>query len=391
MIDGSYEIELALHERGAGPIAGADEAGRGPLAGPVVAAAVVLSVDGDYGAFAGVNDSKQVSESAREQMYERIIQHAHAYAVAQASPREIDDINIRKASLLAMKRAVEKLPKPPGYVLVDGRDYPEIALPGEAVIKGDAKCLCVGAASIIAKVVRDRIMVALDRDHPMYGFAQHKGYPTKYHRAAVQIFGACKQHRTQYGPVKNNLLACDPTPTFMALLNEIDQFKPIEPETKTSLQILSAKLDSLETYYLQQRLKYRVESLKSSSLTTSKVRRGKRGEDAAIQLLQDKGYSVWERNYKIRGGEIDLIANKGPLITFVEVKTRTTEEYGAPLESITSKKKASIIRTAERYLYDRDLHEGWDIRYDVVSVYSPKGQPPQIEHIEDAFRVEETL
>ncbi|MDP8244468.1 MAG: ribonuclease HII [Candidatus Hinthialibacter antarcticus] len=391
MIDPKYDIEHALHERKAGLIAGVDEAGRGPLAGPVVAAVVILSNDSDYSAFAGINDSKQLSESTREQMYERIIQHAYAYSVAQASPREIDAINIRRASLLAMKRAVEKLPKPPGYVLVDGRDYPEITLSGEAVIKGDARCLCVGAASIIAKVVRDRIMVALDREHPAYGFAQHKGYPTEYHRAAVQIFGACKEHRTKYGPVQENLLACDPTPAFQSFMKQVAPCKQIDALMAIGNQIEASRLDTIEASYLQQRCKYRLEALKQASKKISTLRKGKRGENVAARLLEDNGYAIWERNYKIRGGEIDLIVNRGMLIVFVEVKTRTSDKFGAPLESITKRKAQTMIRTAERYLFDRDLLHGWDIRYDVISVYTPKGEAPQIEHIEDAFRVEEEL
>lgn len=391
MIDEKYEIEFALHENDVGLIAGVDEAGRGPLAGPVVAAAVILSKDGDYSAFAGINDSKQLSESARDQMYERIIQHAHAYSVAQATPREIDAINIRKASLLAMKRAVEKLDPPPDYVLVDGRDYPEITLPGEAVIKGDARCLGVGAASIIAKVVRDRIMVALDREHPAYGFAQHKGYPTEYHRTALQIFGACKEHRTKYGPVKEHLLACDPSLAFQSFMKEIDPCKQLDVLMAIGNQVEASRLDAIETSYLQQRCKHRLESLKQASKKISTLRKGKRGENVAARLLEDSGYAIWERNYKIRGGEIDLIVNKGTQIVFVEVKARTTQEYGSPLESITLKKKSSVIRAAERYLYDRDLLHGWDIRYDVVSVFTPKGAAPQTEHIEDAFRVEAEL
>ncbi|MBZ0255149.1 ribonuclease HII, partial [bacterium] len=307
MIDPKYDIEHALHERKVGLIAGVDEAGRGPLAGPVVAAAVILSKDGDYSAFAGINDSKQLSESAREQMYERIIQNAYAYAVGQATPREIDAINIRRASLLAMKRAVEKLLHPPDYVLVDGRDYPELNAPGEAVIKGDARCLCVGAASIIAKVVRDRIMVALDLEHPQYVFALHKGYPTEYHRNAVKIFGPCKEHRTKYGPVQENLFASEPTPAFLSVYNEINQCKDHDTLTKIFAEIESKEFDALETHYLKQRCKYFVDEYKQKNPKTKhKTRKGKRGEDIAAHYLQKKGYSIWERNYRVRGGEIDL-------------------------------------------------------------------------------------
>lgn len=371
-------------------IAGVDEAGRGPLAGPVVAGAVILPEGEALRQFAGVTDSKQLSEHAREQMYARIVKHARAYAAARASAGEIDALNIRRASLLAMKRAIEKLSPQPEYVLADGKDYPDLSVPGEAVIKGDGRCLCVGAASIVAKVVRDRIMAALDLEFPVYGFAQHKGYPTQYHRAAVKLFGPCRHHRTCYGPVRDHMLAPTPSAAFAKAMKKIEQCRRLSEFEAVESVLDEPGFDELERFYLRTRLKYETERISAAS-SASRVKTGGRGEDLAARMLEEKGYSIWERNYRIRGGEIDLIVNKGTLIAFIEVKTRRNDTFGDPLEGLTQKKTGAIIRAAERYLYDRDLVNEWDLRYDVVSILALKGAEPRIEHIEDAFRAEESL
>ncbi len=177
----SFLLEEELRKTGIKKIAGVDEAGRGPLAGPVVAAAVILPENIEPHILTGIRDSKQLSEAERDHFFEIVTQHAVSYAVAKASPREIEMIDIRQASLLAMKRAVERLRIQPDYVLVDGRDSLDITIPVKSVIKGDQKSITIGAASILAKVTRDRIMKALHTRFPQYGFDRHKGYPTKYH------------------------------------------------------------------------------------------------------------------------------------------------------------------------------------------------------------------
>lgn len=179
-------------------IAGVDEAGRGPLAGPVVAAAVIL--DPTY-VIAGLADSKKLTERMRERLFDEICAHALCYSIAKASVEEIDSHNILQASLLAMKRSVEGLSHPPTQVLVDGLhtfDYPAEVL---AIVKGDQKEACISAASILAKVTRDREMVAMDARYPGYGFAQHKGYPTKSHCAALDVLGVSEIHRVTFSPV----------------------------------------------------------------------------------------------------------------------------------------------------------------------------------------------
>lgn len=180
-------------------IAGVDEAGRGPLVGNVVAAAVILD---PARPIEGLADSKKLSEKKRTLLYQEIIEKAHAYAIACATPAEIDDINILHASMLAMKRAVEELEVQPEHVLVDGNRLPPWSYSAEAIVKGDAKEACISAASILAKVTRDREMLALDQQHPDYGFAKHKGYPTKLHMETLKCLGPLPEHRRSFGPVK---------------------------------------------------------------------------------------------------------------------------------------------------------------------------------------------
>ena len=189
---------------GAAVVAGVDEAGRGPLAGPVVAAAVVLDPRSGWD---GVDDSKRLSAEARERIYARVLTEARAFAWSVAGPRSIDALNIRRASLEAMRRAVALLPLRPDLVLVDGRDrIPELACRQEAVVSGDARLLSVAAASVVAKVVRDRIMERLDRVWPDYGFARHKGYGTPEHLAALRRLGPCRLHRFSFAPVRVQVL-----------------------------------------------------------------------------------------------------------------------------------------------------------------------------------------
>lgn len=180
-------------------LAGVDEVGRGPLAGAVVAAAVIL----DPGRpIAGLGDSKALSEKRRLALNAKIRQHALAYAVAEASPAEIDAFNIYHATHLAMCRAVDALEPAAEYLLVDGNRLPGHRLPGQAVVKGDARHPAIGAASILAKVVRDEQMVALHERFPDYGFARHKGYPTPEHLAALERLGPLPDHRRSFAPVK---------------------------------------------------------------------------------------------------------------------------------------------------------------------------------------------
>ncbi|MEQ8747181.1 ribonuclease HII [Pyruvatibacter sp.] len=190
-------LETDAFATGAKNVCGIDEAGRGPWAGPVVAAAVILDT-----AWLphGINDSKKLTERARDELAAAIHTHAQV-GVGLATVEEIDRLNIRAATFLAMARAVAALPALPDMALIDGRDTPDVGCPARAVIKGDGRSLSIAAASIIAKTTRDAMMVAMDADFPGYGFARHKGYGTKAHRAALEKLGITPHHRKSFAPI----------------------------------------------------------------------------------------------------------------------------------------------------------------------------------------------
>ncbi len=190
-----YSIERELVGEGASPVAGVDEAGRGPLAGPVVAAAVVLDPENPVD---GLADSKKLSARQREALLPEILAKARAVALAAAGPREIERINILQASLRAMATAVEGLGVAPAHVLVDGNRKIPINLPQTPLVKGDSRCACIAAASVVAKVYRDRVMARMEERFPVYGFGKHKGYPTREHLAALERFGPCRIHRRTF-------------------------------------------------------------------------------------------------------------------------------------------------------------------------------------------------
>ena len=199
VITASNEYEAALHNRGIFPVAGVDEAGRGPLAGPVVACAVVLPPGV---VIEGVNDSKKMSEKRRDVLAQAIKTKALAYGYGIVEPDEIDRINILQATMKAMEQAVQAARLSLGeliqYVLVDGNRLPHLHCPGEALIGGDSRCHVIAAASILAKVKRDTVMMGLHRAFPQYGFDRHKGYGTAAHRAAITEHGLCPAHRKTF-------------------------------------------------------------------------------------------------------------------------------------------------------------------------------------------------
>lgn len=191
-----YTFETAAASRGFTAICGVDEAGRGPLAGPVCAAAVILPPGCEI---EGVNDSKKLSEKKREALFDVILQRAVAASVAFADVEEIERLNILQATFLAMNRAIDGLSVPADYALIDGNATPQgIAIPCETIVKGDAKSMSIAAASILAKVSRDRLMLELDARHPEYGFAKHKGYGTKAHTQAILQYGVLPEHRAKF-------------------------------------------------------------------------------------------------------------------------------------------------------------------------------------------------
>ena len=194
--------QLGLVFDAPGLVAGVDEAGRGPLAGPVVAAAVILD---ERAPIRGLKDSKLLTPRKRERLFDEIRAKALCCCIAQASVEEIDALNILQATLLAMRRAVEGLRLRPHKVLIDGNRLPTLKVPAEAIVKGDAKVKAISAASILAKVHRDRLCLELHVQHPQYGFDGHKGYATAAHLAALREHGACPQHRRSFAPVRELL------------------------------------------------------------------------------------------------------------------------------------------------------------------------------------------
>ncbi len=181
-------------------IAGVDEAGRGPLAGPLIVAAVILDPTRPI---SGIRDSKQLSERKREQLFELITRDALSFAIVSVEPAEIDRLNVFQATMSGMCQALRALTLAPDSARIDGNALPkDLPCPAEAWVGGDARCSAIGAASIVAKVTRDRRMLAMDREYPQYGFAKHKGYPTAEHLQALRTFGICPQHRQSYAPVR---------------------------------------------------------------------------------------------------------------------------------------------------------------------------------------------
>jgi ribonuclease HII len=212
-----YIYESRVLKLRPGPIAGVDEAGRGPLAGPVVAAAVILDRKKIP---RGLNDSKQLGAETREELYPRIMAAAIAVGVGEAGVDEIDLINIRQATHMAMARAIRALAFAPAFALVDGNDAPPLPCPCDTIIDGDAKSVSIAAASIIAKVTRDRMMTALHAEHPHYGWLTNKGYGTPEHLDALTRHGPCLHHRRSFAPVHNILYGVNPGDSTLGSLQE---------------------------------------------------------------------------------------------------------------------------------------------------------------------------
>lgn len=301
------QYEKCCYEQGYDLVAGIDEVGRGPLAGPVVAAAVILPKGCKI---EGIDDSKKLSAKKREMLYDVILEKAISYGIGVVSCERIDEINILQATYEAMREAIAKLMPMPQYILADAVTIPEVSIPQKGIVKGDAKSLSIGAASIVAKVYRDRLMQAYDDLYPVYGFASNKGYGSAEHIAGIKVHGICSIHRRSF---LNNLLT------------------PQDNQTKGAI-----------------------------------------GEALASKQMIRMGYEILERNYRAEGGEIDIIAKKDTYIVFTEVKYRTGREKGEPCEAVDRRKQEHIIRTAKVYIAEKEL-DG-DFRFDVAEVLEENGK-----------------
>ena len=321
-------------------ICGIDEAGRGPLAGPVCAAAVILPKDARI---LYLNDSKKLSEKRREALYDEIMEKAIGVGVGLVSPARIDEINILQADYEAMRQAIDALPVRPQILLNDAVTIPEVEIPQEPIVKGDAKSVSIAAASVIAKVTRDRIMVDLDRQYPQYGFASHKGYGTAAHIEALQKYGPCPEHRRSFighfVDMSGETAAADSTPVQA----------PEQPDSE-------------------------------SADVQSNVSVGRQQEARAASYLEAHGHRILEHNFRCRAGEIDLISREGNVLVFTEVKYRADGRMGDPAEAVNREKKYRISRAADFYRKIHKIPGNAPCRFDVIAL-----MPGEVRYIRNAF------
>ncbi len=326
----TWNEELRLRDQGYHTIAGVDEVGRGPLAGPVVAAAVILNPSKTAKWHTDLRDSKVLSSLQRQRLAAVINDEALAVGLGFVAPEDIDSLGIVRATRLAMTRAIGSLSINPDHLIIDALPLPEAGLPFRAIVKGDALCRSIAAASIVAKVARDLHMHTEDSAYPGYGFARHKGYGTSEHLKQLAQLGPCPIHRRTFAPVRILVQPPTETPPTMAMI------------------------------------------------------RGRAAEDAAVLYLEDHGFRVVERNFTCRWGEIDLVAYQGEKIAFVEVKARHSNALGSPWESVTPKKQRKLILSAQEYLQVHGLEfHPW--RIDVIAAsLGPGGSVQSLEHLENA-------
>ncbi len=312
-----YHYEEEARTEGFLAVCGVDEAGRGPLAGPVYAAAVILRAEERI---EGLDDSKRLSEKRREALFPEITSRAAAFSIASADESEIDKLNILQATFLAMRRAVEGLSVPPDLALVDGNRAPLLPCPVRTLVGGDGLSASIAAASILAKVSRDRRMKKLASLYPKYGFERHKGYGTKDHYAALRRFGPSPIHRR----------------SFLKNLGEHNS-----------------------TYA------------------------GNAAEDFVAAHLCREGWTLLARNFHSREGEIDIIARRGDLVAFVEVRARSGSV--SPAETVDAGKRRRLVLCAQRFLLEHPECEDLELRFDVAEVRLQAGTPTALRLLPGAF------
>lgn len=326
-----WEHERAALAKGFTVVAGIDEAGRGPLAGPVVAAAVILRT-GE--ALDGVRDSKMMSPEERAVCFDLIRERAVSVGVGMADHETIDRINILRATHHAMREALADLAVRPDHALIDGRPVHPFPILQTAIVKGDSLSASIAAASVIAKVTRDRIMEEMDAHHPGYGFASHKGYATSEHLESLERHGPCPIHRRSFAPVAR-LLGLD---GHQATL-------------------------SFESH--------------------DRAATGQAGETVAVRHLRRLGWVIHCERYRCREGEIDIVAEERECVVFVEVKTLKGRD-SSPAEAVNARKRARILAAAEAWLAEQQ--RDCACRFDVAEVRMLSGGTGSINLIRDAFR-----
>ena len=313
--------ERLCYKQGYTLVAGIDEVGRGPLAGPVMTAAVILPKDCKI---PGVDDSKKLSAKKRELLYEMIMDKAIAFGFGSVSAKRIDEINILRATFEAMEQAISKLTIEPEFVLADAVHIPNLSMPQQGIIKGDAKSMSIGAASIIAKVERDKLMTEMHALYPEYGFCENKGYGTQEHVQAIKVHGLCPIHRLSF-----------------------------------------------------------VKNIVGGEATQQNNReKGNVGEEIAAKQMVRLGYRILEKNYRSLHGEIDIIASKDGYTVFTEVKYRKNFTSGLPKEAVNLQKQKHIIYAAKRYMSEHGI--SGDYRFDVAEIAESNGKK-YFHYIENAF------
>ena len=323
----NFDLETELHRQGFEYVAGLDEVGRGCLAGPVAAGAVILPSNPAEELFEFVRDSKQLSAIQRAKAYNKITRASLSYAVGWVSPAEIDRIGISSSVRRAMSRALAKLKPAATNLLIDAINLPSSGLPQKSIIRGDSKSLSIAAASIVAKVERDRFMASLSDECQDYGFQSHKGYATRRHLDAIAEFGPCHFHRMSFAPVRR-------------------EAHRIRPQTARAI--------------------------------------GRRAESFAADALTERGNRIVSRNFRTRFGEVDLIVADGDTLCFVEVRARKSSVFGSPLETISSTKARRIIAATQEYLQQNSARwSNW--RIDAASVELDQwSRPMSVEFVESA-------
>ncbi len=314
------KFERRLWDDGVEYIAGMDEVGRGPLAGPVVVACVIMPRDP---LIEGVKDSKKITNiNRREAICQNILDTSISVGIGSVDNLEIDSTNILIATRKAFAQALDAMEITPQHVFVDHVHGLDLPIPSTMMVKGDAISYCIAAASIVAKVTRDRLMIKAGQEHPMYLFEKNKGYGTKDHTQAIKEHGLCPLHRRSF--------------------------------------------------------------CKKFLLGNGASEIGRRGEQASKLYLEKKGYEILACNYKkMYYGEIDIIARTNDVLVFVEVKTRSTDVYGSPAEAVDIAKQKRIIDAALSYVCE-NFETEQQIRFDVVEVF-PKGNRCKVNHIINAF------
>jgi len=364
------ELERRLWDRRLERIAGVDEVGRGCLAGPVVAAAVILR-EGCF--FPGLDDSKKLSPEKRGQLATRIIAEALAIGLGVVEAGEIDRTDILQASLKAMRLALASLGQEPQHVLVDGSHKPGSPFPETAVVAGDSRSLSIAAASVVAKVHRDRLMAEWDGRYPQYGFAGHKGYGSPEHLEALAAHGPCPLHRRSFAPVARLQGFSAAFGVFKEGLESCQSRFELERFSRFIRQG-AGELRPHELRELRRVFRARRQALET----------GPRGEEFAARFLEARGCQVLWHRYRGAGGEIDLVARQGDCLVFVEVKSRKGRGLGEPEERVDRAKQERLVRAARHYCA-RHPEQGKEYRFDVIAVIFGKGEP-QITHIPDAFQ-----